>query len=226
MDYSYQGRHPPTQLAAMVAQTNNTVEEQEWVANSGANTHVTNELNNLNIQQPFQGRDSIAVGNGARLAIENTGSSSLIPSNSKFQTDFRLNDILHCPKAFASLLSIQKFCNDNHYYFKLTSTHFFVKDIRTRVIHLAGKSKDGLYPLQFKRAFSNNKCSFTATLGLKTTPFVWHFRLGHCSSVTRDVNKPVRPTTRSIPARLNSTRTRARHCTNPLVTVETRSISK
>jgi hypothetical protein len=35
-------------------------------------------------------------------------------------------------------------------------------------------------------------------------------------SAPRDVNKPVRPTTRSIPARLNSTRTRARHCRNPL----------
>jgi hypothetical protein len=29
MDYSYHGRHPPTQLVAMVAQTNNTLEEQD-----------------------------------------------------------------------------------------------------------------------------------------------------------------------------------------------------
>jgi hypothetical protein len=44
----------------------------------------------------------------------------------------------------------------------------------------------------------------------------------------RDVNKPVCPTTCSILARLNltRTRTRARYCTNPLVTVETSSINK
>jgi hypothetical protein len=200
MDYSYQGRHPPTQLAAMVAQTNNTLEEQEWLTDSGANTHVTNELDNLNIQQPFQGRDSVTVGNGAGLAIENTGSSSLIPLNSKFQTEFCLNNIQHCLKASTNLLSIQKFCHNNHCCFKLTSTHFFVKNIRTRAILLAGKSKDGLYPLRFKRAFSNNKCIFTATLGLKTTPSVWHFRLGHCSSVTMThvLNKSHLPITSAI----------------------------
>jgi hypothetical protein len=126
----------------------------------------------------------MAVGNGARLAIENTSSSSLIPSNSKFQTNFLLKDILHCPKASANLLSIQKFCHDNHCYFKLTSTHFFVKDIWTQTILLAGKSENGLYPLRFQRASLKDKCSFTATLGLKTTPSVWHFRLGHCSTVT------------------------------------------
>ena len=56
MDYAYQGRHPSSQLAAMVAQTNNTLEEQPWFANSGANAHITSELENLSIQpQPFQG---------------------------------------------------------------------------------------------------------------------------------------------------------------------------
>ena len=49
MDYSYQGRYPFTQLAAMVAHTNITNDEQEWLADSGANTHVTNELNNLTL---------------------------------------------------------------------------------------------------------------------------------------------------------------------------------
>lgn len=50
MDYSYQGRHPPTQLAAMVAHTNTAIEKQEWFANSGANAHITNELENMTIQ--------------------------------------------------------------------------------------------------------------------------------------------------------------------------------
>jgi hypothetical protein len=37
----------------MVAQTNTNIEEQEWLADSRANNHVTNELANLTIQQPF-----------------------------------------------------------------------------------------------------------------------------------------------------------------------------
>jgi hypothetical protein len=38
----------------MVAQANSNYEEQQWIANSGANAHITNQLENLQIQQPFQ----------------------------------------------------------------------------------------------------------------------------------------------------------------------------
>jgi hypothetical protein len=41
MDYAYQGRHPPTQLAAMVAHMNADFETQDWLADSGANAHIT-----------------------------------------------------------------------------------------------------------------------------------------------------------------------------------------
>jgi hypothetical protein len=42
MDYAYQGKHPPTQLAAMAAQTNIELDDQQWFADSGANSHITN----------------------------------------------------------------------------------------------------------------------------------------------------------------------------------------
>jgi hypothetical protein len=53
MDYAFQGSNPPPQLAAMVAHTNAAYEEQNWLADSGANTHITHDLENLQIQQPF-----------------------------------------------------------------------------------------------------------------------------------------------------------------------------
>ena len=49
MDYAFQGRHPPPQLAAMVAHTNSEYDEQQWLADSGANAHITSELDNLHI---------------------------------------------------------------------------------------------------------------------------------------------------------------------------------
>jgi hypothetical protein len=49
MDYAFQGRNPPPQLAAMVAHTNAAYEEQNWLADSGANTHITHDLENLQI---------------------------------------------------------------------------------------------------------------------------------------------------------------------------------
>jgi hypothetical protein len=177
MNYAYQGRHPPTQLAAMAAQTNLDMEDQQWFADSGANYHITSELENLTLQQqPFQGIETVAVGDGGGLAIENTGSTILTSPHSKFY----LNHILHCPKAATNLLSIYKFCKDNDCYFILTSSHFFVKDLKTHKLLLEGRSENGLYPLRFKGA-SLFKPLFTAFLGLRATLSVWHYRLGHSS---------------------------------------------
>ncbi|KAA8515498.1 hypothetical protein F0562_018891 [Nyssa sinensis] len=66
MDFSYQGRHPPAQLAAMAAHTHVPQEnDQPWFLDSGANNHVTSALENLTIQQqPYQGSTQVTVGNG------------------------------------------------------------------------------------------------------------------------------------------------------------------
>jgi hypothetical protein len=111
MDYSYQGRHPPTQLAAMVAQRNVVVEDQQWLADSGANTHITNELENLTLQQPFQSDETVTVGNGASLAIENSGppSCSLLILNFILKMSFivlRLLPIYYLFKNFALIMIV------------------------------------------------------------------------------------------------------------------------
>jgi len=174
MDYSYQGRHPPPQLAAMVAQSN-AVYDDQWYADSGANVHITNELENLSIKQPFHQEDTVAVGNGAGLAIENTGSTTL----STLHYKFHLHNVLHCPTASANLLSIQKFCADNFCYFILTSTHFFIKDLKTHVTLLEGRSENGLYPIRLPRNSPKYLQAFSAMFGIKTSTLGWHFRLGH-----------------------------------------------
>ena len=51
MDYAFQGHNPSTQLAAMVAHSNSGYEEQNWLADSGANAQITNQLENLQFQQ-------------------------------------------------------------------------------------------------------------------------------------------------------------------------------
>jgi hypothetical protein len=93
----------------MVSQSNSAYEEQQWLADSGANAHITNQLENLQIKEPFQQTEEVAVGNGGGLAVENTSSTSF----HSHQSNFYLKDILHCPQAFTNLLSIQKFCTDN-----------------------------------------------------------------------------------------------------------------
>jgi len=110
----------------MVAQTNTQLEAQEWYADSGANAHITRDLENLTIQpQPFQGQESVAVGNGMGIGIEHTSSAILHSS----KIPFHIRNILHCPTAATNLISIQKFCLDNNCYFILTSSYFVVKDL-------------------------------------------------------------------------------------------------
>ena len=117
------------------------------------------------------------MGNGARLAIENSGSITL-PS---FSSSLHLKNVLHCPNASANLLSIQRFSLDNACYFIFTLSHYFVKDLRTRAILLEGKSENGLYPLQLQMNSLRGNWAFTALSGIRTSSLVWHFKLGHSS---------------------------------------------
>jgi len=87
--------------------------------------------------------------------------------------------VLCCPQASANLLSIQNFCKDNNCFFKLTDTYFLVKDNLTGEILLQGPSEGGLYPINLKHFSKNKLRTLTAFLGAKTSPFIWHRRLGH-----------------------------------------------
>jgi hypothetical protein len=77
----------------MVSQSNSAYEEQQWLADSGANAHITKQLDNLQIKQPFQQIEEVAVGNGGGLAIENIGYTFF----HSHQSNFYLKYILHCP---------------------------------------------------------------------------------------------------------------------------------
>jgi hypothetical protein len=181
MDYAYQGKHPPPQLQAMIAHNHVDFDSHEWLANSGANTHVAVDPTTINNPQPFEGTKIVGVGNGAGLAIEGIG-SSLVQSNSLTKpSKFLLKDILYCPSASANLLSINKFCLDNNCSFKLTGSHYIVNDNLTGTVLLQGPSENGLYPIPLHHFQSNKLKSFVAFVGVKTTDMVWHQRLGHPS---------------------------------------------
>ena len=77
----------------MAAEANNTFEQHTWYADSGANAHITANVADLTTLQPYDGMDTVQVGNGSGLMIQNTGSSSLHTSHNSF----RLNNVLYCP---------------------------------------------------------------------------------------------------------------------------------
>lgn len=74
----------------------------QWYFDSGATTHVTNDLNNLSQSQPCSTGDGVVVGNGSSLPITYTGNGLLSTPHSKFH----LNHVLHTPSITHYLLSV------------------------------------------------------------------------------------------------------------------------
>ena len=66
MDFAYQGKNPPTKLAAMATTSNTAIlgNSDPWLTDSGASDHITANLNNLTSQSQYKGPDQITVGNG------------------------------------------------------------------------------------------------------------------------------------------------------------------
>jgi len=142
-DYSYQGRFPPQDLAAMMAKDNATLDHQVWYMNSGVNAHITSSATNLTHQNSCHDSSTVTVGNGSDLQILNTGSTTFNLGKS----NFHLNNILHCPQAATNLIYINRFCLDNNCYFILTATDFIVKENLIGKILLRGVVDNELYPL-------------------------------------------------------------------------------
>ena len=60
MDYAYQGKHPPIELAAMATASNACItQDQPWLADSAATDHVTTSF-----PKPYTAQDQLTVGNG------------------------------------------------------------------------------------------------------------------------------------------------------------------
>lgn len=173
MDYSYQGRNPPSQLAAMAA-SSYSLPDQTWFADSGATNHIANDVRNLSVHSDYQGTDKVIVGNGKGLKILQSSSSLVQTSNSRFQ----LHNILHVLDISTNLLSVNQFARDNDCVFVFSTAGFTIQDRMSGRILFQGLSSNELYPFHGSISPSHP----TALLGATTSANVWHQRLGHPSS--------------------------------------------
>ena len=76
-----------------------------WVVDSVASHHVTGDFKNLITVSPYQGSDSVLVGNGIGLSISHTGSLSLSSPHTKLS----LHDVLYVPSMNKNLISVSQF---------------------------------------------------------------------------------------------------------------------
>ncbi len=127
MNFAYQGKNPPTKLAAMTATNNPSQVGDMWLTDSGATDHITSNSNNLTTQAPYTGSDQVAVGNGQNLPINTIGNAHMHTKTHKFC----LNNVLHVPQIASNLVSVHKLCHDNNCSCYFDSHKFSVQDLPT-----------------------------------------------------------------------------------------------
>ena len=149
MDYTYQGKYPPTKLAAMATASNAClIQDQPWLTDSAATDHVTASLNHLNFPKPYNGQVHLTVGNGQNLPITHIG-NVLIPLT---KSNIHLNYVLRVPSIASNLASVHKICHDNNCWCYFDENILSIQALATGKVLYQGKSEDGVYPIYPQRA--------------------------------------------------------------------------
>ena len=145
-----------------------------WIMDSGATHHLTTDLNNLALHQPYTGGEEVTIADGSALPISHTGTTYLkTPS-----TSFTWNDVLYVPNLHKNLISVYCLCNTNNVSVEFFPAHFQVKDLSTGDRLLQGRTRDELYEWPVT---NQNTISLFASPSPKTTYSSWHSRLDNPS---------------------------------------------
>jgi GAG-pre-integrase domain len=133
--------------------------------------HVTSDLNNLSSNLPYDGHDTLHIGNGVGMQILNISSSSIHVGSHTLV----LCDILHVPSFTKNLLSLSKLLLDNSILIKFPLMFVSSRTASPRPSML----QHGLYSIHLPLSSSPH-----AFLGERVSADVWHARLVHPSSST------------------------------------------
>ncbi|KAL6346216.1 hypothetical protein AAG906_027970 [Vitis piasezkii] len=164
---SQTGPTPPAQTMMVAPSPAST---DSWLLDSGTTHHLSHTAATIHNGTPYNGTNSMVVGNGKSLPITQVGHSFLhTPAKCFF-----LHNVLHVPLLTSNLISVSKFCTDNNTILEFHHSSFFVKDKDTKVTLLQGQLEPHLL------ASSKHQVFLTKT---QPTTMLWHQRFGHLSAV-------------------------------------------
>ena len=154
--------------------------ESDWVVDSGASHHVTTDLANLSLHQPYTDSDNVVIGDGTCLPIKNTGSMRLSTNHNPVL----LTNVLHVPSMSLNLVSVSALCATNAVNVIFLDDCFQVQDRQTGVIMVTGQRKDGVYlwPKSTTPTSNNQVAAFSSFKKSSSLISLWHSRLGHPSA--------------------------------------------
>ena len=188
MDYAYQGKHPPSKLAAMA--TACLASDQPWLTDSAAIDHVTSSLNQLSFPKPYTRSDHLTVGNGQNL-----------PITQQVPFIFHLPILLYILRMYLrvssisqNLASVHKIYHDNQCWCYFDDNVLSIQALATGKVLFQRKSEDGVYPIYPHKVnhlalfvLSSQTCDHVAASSCKSSSFnktLWHMRLGHPNDQT------------------------------------------
>ncbi|KAI0509831.1 hypothetical protein KFK09_010428 [Dendrobium nobile] len=175
---------PATQQSTALLATN-TTPDSSWYLDSGASAHLTNSMDNLSLSRPYQGSDTITIGDGTSVGITNTG-AGLLPNPSR---KLHLSKILYSPAIRYNLISISQLTKDNDITITFNPSGFILKDMKTHKVLFQGPCNNGLYTLPAGSSTEANK-ALTADL---TKAESWHRKLRHPNKHTFDLISKCNP---------------------------------
>nr|XP_008370143.2 uncharacterized protein LOC103433657 [Malus domestica] len=113
-NFTYQGRSPSSNLSAMhIAFSLSAPQEQFWVVDTRATSHITSDLSNLNLATPFSRNDTVTTTSGSdttqspipvdlNFQLENLSVVLLIPSVSLHPMQTRSKSSISKKKVFSA----------------------------------------------------------------------------------------------------------------------------
>ena len=157
--------------------TSATMGNTSQFLDTGATHHLTSDLNNLMIHNPFTNGDKVIVGDGKGLSIANIGKFSLV-SSSGFLV---FNDILCACSFYQNQLG--QCATILLTFIEFHPSHFVVKDQKTRLALLERKIEKSFYKLLATTRDVGHPLAFYSTNSPSDAGFLrlQHNRLGHPS---------------------------------------------
>ncbi|GAU12277.1 hypothetical protein TSUD_141850 [Trifolium subterraneum] len=97
--------------------------QQDFLVDSGATHHITNDLDNLALHHPYTGPDSLFMGNGSGLNITHSGTLLL--------NDLSLSNALCVPSMKQKIISVSKLTQQTNSAVVFMPNSFYVKNLQT-----------------------------------------------------------------------------------------------
>ena len=145
-----------------------TSADKEWVLDSGASQHITNDVAAMTNVRPLTKDITIMFGNGGRGKAEAIGDIDITSLCNGDANTVTLTDVLYVPAAAANLLSIPKSVNNGiDFRFRPDNCEVWKDSLLVaNAVH-----RHGVYSLQLVRS----QQAMQAT----DSPQLWHRRFGH-----------------------------------------------